>query len=438
MVSKRPTATPQYEIVGSVRIVRPLSGRVRHRRPDRQERRVSLPHRRSRPRQQHADRLRAGQQAVHRAELDVAADHGHHVHGPLALSRRSRTRAISNTSPARSRSCPIRTVASPTAAISACPDPTATSSSSSRSAMRSSTASTTICSSARTCATPTSTTISPRSAPKAWSADRLVARTYNYVKANAKNLALDNQFQADFATGPLVHKVLAGFDYFDLRAYTDYRSRRHRPDRRLRSGLQHAAPPFASLPPFILRTDQQNQTGIYLQDQIKLDRWTLTLTGRQDRASTEFDSQAFYPLAGHYTRDDTATTGRVGLNYLFDFGLSPYANYSTSFTPNLGADLRGQLLQADHGRRRRSRRQVQACRLELHGHGGRLRHQAEGCSHPQPAQSALQRADRCRAGARLRARGEGQPDARVRDRRWLHRISIPRSRRASPVMPAST
>jgi iron complex outermembrane receptor protein len=77
------------------------------------------------------------------------------------------------------------------------------------------------------------------------------------------------------------------------------------------------------------------------KDQIKLDRFTLTLTGRRDRATSEFDSQAFYPLAGHYTRDDTATTGRVGLNYLFDIGLSPYVNYSTSFTPNLGADLVG-------------------------------------------------------------------------------------------------
>ena len=171
--------------------------------------------------------------------------------------------------------------------------------------------------------------------------DRLVARTYNYVKANAKNLALDNQIQADFATGPLVHKVLAGFDYFDLRAYTDYRSAGIAPIDAYAPVYNTAAPPFASLPPFILRTDQQKQAGIYLQDQVKLDRWTLTLTGRRDQARTEFDSQAFYPLAGHYTRDDAATTGRVGLNYLFDIGLSPYANYSTSFTPNLGADLAG-------------------------------------------------------------------------------------------------
>lgn len=171
--------------------------------------------------------------------------------------------------------------------------------------------------------------------------DRLVARTYNYVKANAKNLALDNQIQADFATGPLIHKVLAGFDWFDLRAYTDYRSAGIAAIDAYAPVYNTAAPPFASLTPFILRTDQQQQAGVYLQDQIKLDRWTLTLTGRRDRATSEFDSQAFYPLAGHYTREDTATTGRVGLNYLFDIGLSPYVSYSTSFTPNLGADLAG-------------------------------------------------------------------------------------------------
>jgi len=34
-----------------------------------------------------------------------------------------------------------------------------------------------------------------------------------------------------------------------------------------------------------------------------------------------------------------AMTGRVGLNYLFEFGLSPYINYSTSFVPNTGAAL---------------------------------------------------------------------------------------------------
>jgi iron complex outermembrane receptor protein len=174
--------------------------------------------------------------------------------------------------------------------------------------------------------------------------DRLVSRSYNYVLARAKNFAIDNQIQADFATGPLTHKVLAGLDYFDLRANTDYRQQfafTFTPIDAYAPVYNAVPQPFGQAFPFILRTDQQKQLGVYLQDQIKLDRWTLTVTGRRDRATTEFDSQAFYPAPGHYTRDDAATTGRVGLNYLFDIGLSPYVSYSTSFTPNLGADVAG-------------------------------------------------------------------------------------------------
>jgi iron complex outermembrane recepter protein len=171
--------------------------------------------------------------------------------------------------------------------------------------------------------------------------DRLVARTYNYVKANAANLALDNQLQADFLTGPFAHKVLFGVDYFNLRANTDYRSAGILPIDAYAPVYGTGVPSFASLAPFILRDDKQSQAGIYLQDQIKLDRWTLTLTGRQDWASTEFTSRAFFPPAGTYSRDDAAQTGRVALNYLFDVGLSPYVSYSTTFTPNLGADATG-------------------------------------------------------------------------------------------------
>jgi iron complex outermembrane recepter protein len=171
--------------------------------------------------------------------------------------------------------------------------------------------------------------------------ERLVARTYNYVKASAANVAVDNQLQADFATGPLIHKVLAGVDYFDLQANTDYRSAGIAPIDAYSPVYGAAIPPAASLAPFILRDDKQSQAGVYLQDQIKLDRFTFVMSGRQDWASTDFTSSAFFPPAGTYARDDSAQTGRVGLSYLFDVGLAPYISYSTSFTPNLGADSFG-------------------------------------------------------------------------------------------------
>ncbi|WP_274533975.1 TonB-dependent receptor domain-containing protein [Nitrobacter vulgaris] len=190
--------------------------------------------------------------------------------------------------------------------------------------------------------------------------DRLVARTYNYVLASTSNYTLDNQLQADFRTGDLVHKVLAGFDDFNLSANTDYRSAGIAPIDAYAPVYGAAVPSFASLSPFILRSDSQSQAGLYLQDQIKWDRWTLALSGRQDWVSTGFTSKAFFPPAGTYTSFNSAQTGRVGLNYLFDFGLAPYVSYSTSFTPNLGADRFGNVFRPTTGEGQRDRRQVQA------------------------------------------------------------------------------
>lgn len=179
--------------------------------------------------------------------------------------------------------------------------------------------------------------------------DTLVSRSYNYVKASSQNVALDNQLQGDFRTGPLTHKVLVGFDYLHQTGNVDYRTQSGMPfgtfpNINPYNPVYGAVPAsFASLPSFILNDSKIDQAGLYAQDQIKLDRWTLSLTGRQDWVNTQLVSYApppfAYPPAGNYARSDAASTGRVGLNYLFDFGLSPYANYSTSFVPNTGAGL---------------------------------------------------------------------------------------------------
>ncbi|WP_424630774.1 TonB-dependent siderophore receptor [Bradyrhizobium sp. SYSU BS000235] len=179
---------------------------------------------------------------------------------------------------------------------------------------------------------------------------QLVARSYNYVKAEAENVTLDNQLQADFRTGILTHKVLVGADYLHQTGSTDYRTQGSiiyfdpvfNPTSTFPSINAYnprygaSIPPFASLPSFILSDNKIDQVGLYAQDQIKLDRWMLSLTGRQDFVNTELDAKGVYPLPGLYQRSDSAQTGRVGLSYLFDFGLAPYISYSTSFVPNTG------------------------------------------------------------------------------------------------------
>lgn len=177
----------------------------------------------------------------------------------------------------------------------------------------------------------------------AFVAPRTFFRTPILVNTKANNLAIDNQLQADFRTGVLTHKVLAGFDYLNTRA--DNNSKFGAPISPIdvfNPVYGGPLPPVSSLFQAINFDSKLGQAGIYLQDQVKLDRWTLSLTGRQDWASNNVVSPSgFFPPPGKYQNSDSASTGRVGLNYLFDIGFAPYANYSTSFVPNAGATATG-------------------------------------------------------------------------------------------------
>ncbi|MGE0022229.1 MAG: TonB-dependent siderophore receptor [Hyphomicrobium sp.] len=82
----------------------------------------------------------------------------------------------------------------------------------------------------------------------------------------------------------------------------------------------------ADNPPLTTRpTETQTQTGLYIQDQLKMGPWIAVLGLRQDWLHAE--------QAGTPDEDHRSTTGRAALMYNFDFGLTPYVSYSTSFTP---------------------------------------------------------------------------------------------------------
>lgn len=168
---------------------------------------------------------------------------------------------------------------------------------------------------------------------------RTSLRSANYVDAYARNIALDNQLQADFRTGPLAHKVLFGIDYFNIDSASDYRFAMINPIDIFNPvyGLG-AIPPKSSLAPVINTKSDQDQLGFYLQDQIKLDRFILTLTGRQDFAVSRTDNRNTGVVT---TQNDQAFTGRAGLTYVFDSGIAPYVVYATSFNPTLGTTLDG-------------------------------------------------------------------------------------------------
>lgn len=163
-------------------------------------------------------------------------------------------------------------------------------------------------------------------------------RTANYVGAAAKNLAVDNQLQADFRTGPFAHKVLFGIDYQHNDSFGDYRFAFGAgfPINIFAPVYGQPIPGKDSLTSFIRTRAKQDQVGVYLQDQIKFNRFILTLAARHDNSVTNSVNEL---TGGTVKQDDSAWTGRTGLTYVFDNGVAPYAMYSTSFQPVTGFSL---------------------------------------------------------------------------------------------------
>lgn len=168
-------------------------------------------------------------------------------------------------------------------------------------------------------------------------ADGNVNRESGIVNEDISQFAVDNNFQADFQTGELRHTLLIGLDH--QRANTNYQ---------WLYGM--GVPPINVVRPvygadlsgvtyFAMQDYQQktHQTGLYIQDQIALDNWRLTLGGREDwvHTGTTFHNQGDVTN----TQRDVAFSGNVGLSYLFDNGVTPYVSYAESFQPAMGANV---------------------------------------------------------------------------------------------------
>ena len=165
---------------------------------------------------------------------------------------------------------------------------------------------------------------------------KTLTRRATISNEHARTAGIDNQLQADFRTGPLTHKVLFGIDGYwtDAKAFTGAGG--------TVQSLDFTNPVYGRLP-FILpavpgTTQTTAQYGVYLQDQIKLDRLSLLVGGRFDQAEARTRALTTGVLT---KQDDTARTGRVALMYNFDNGFAPYASYSTSFEPVAGTAFGG-------------------------------------------------------------------------------------------------
>lgn len=165
---------------------------------------------------------------------------------------------------------------------------------------------------------------------------------------NLESYTLDNQAQAKFDTGPLQHTLLFGGDYQNTS--TDTKSGfAGGPNLDIFEpvyGLPVATPAFQSD-----GTQRNQQKGLYLQDQIKWDKWVLLMGGRYDWADNNNSTVDLRTnLKRKTSLDSEAFTGRVGLVYLFDNGISPYVSYSESFEPQSGTGFGGSVFKPTEGK----------------------------------------------------------------------------------------
>ncbi|QEK94423.1 TonB-dependent siderophore receptor [Achromobacter insolitus] len=147
-------------------------------------------------------------------------------------------------------------------------------------------------------------------------------------------LTLDNNLQARFNTGRFVHTALLGFDYQHVKTDT-LSGFGTAPALDVLNPDNHQnipTPAFSSD-----ATSKQYQTGLYFQDQIKIDRLSVLLGGRYDWSRTVGETTAL--ATGRVTPsslDAEKFSGRLGVIYNFDNGVAPYFSYSESFEPQSG------------------------------------------------------------------------------------------------------
>ncbi|RYF07422.1 MAG: TonB-dependent siderophore receptor [Comamonadaceae bacterium] len=167
-----------------------------------------------------------------------------------------------------------------------------------------------------------------------WGADpvnqRVIGRLFGVNETRTRMDAVDTNLRGKLRTGGVQHQLLLGVDW--------NRQTENKND----SGDSYNLPIDAYAPVYSGRPDRtmatqpenvQRQSGIYLQDQMKLDRWIFVAGLRYDRVTNA--------IAGAADDRTSDTTKRLGVMYQLAGGWTPYISYAESFSPVSGTNLSG-------------------------------------------------------------------------------------------------
>jgi len=160
---------------------------------------------------------------------------------------------------------------------------------------------------------------------------------------------VDNMLQAEFFTGAAKHTALLGVDYQRRKTVVDWTSGSVAPLNGFNPAYGNSAISYYSPTSYLRRLEQ---TGVYAQDLIELDKWRFSLGLRQDWVETSDENrlaESGRPAGTEISDRRTKLTGRAGVLYLFDNGIAPYLSYSESFNPNSYSDSTGNPLAPTDG-----------------------------------------------------------------------------------------
>ncbi|MEX0605198.1 TonB-dependent siderophore receptor [Marinobacter sp.] len=175
------------------------------------------------------------------------------------------------------------------------------------------------------------------------------SRGLTYRDGEINSWTIDNRLVGKWFTNRTENTLLLGVDYQDLENKGD--------EANLFSfgnaPIDLFDPQYGNFTPvapsdLVSRDITKQQTGLYIQDQLRLDnRWVFLAGVRYDRAETDNTNRGSNTTE---RSDDDQLSLSGGIMYLGANGVSPYISYAESFQPIAGTDSNGELYDPREGK----------------------------------------------------------------------------------------
>ncbi|WP_298810952.1 TonB-dependent siderophore receptor [uncultured Psychrobacter sp.] len=177
--------------------------------------------------------------------------------------------------------------------------------------------------------------------------DTILNRIAYTTDESMNNWTTDNQLAYKFDTANTSHNLLFGVEYQE----TDSTATYYDAGADGTPNLDLSNPDFSQISTDILPLDtfsryddiEQSQLGLYVQDEMTWQDWTVVAGLRHDKFKSILDrtdtSKGEIPSEKMIDNDASETSGRFAAIYNFDNGLSPFLSYSQSFQPVVGSNF---------------------------------------------------------------------------------------------------